>query len=427
MLCELNFFSKLIRFPCLACIFICIHSFKIKAQTPGCTDALAINYNSNATVNDGSCVYTPTSVNPTYSLLLPTVLNGNSGLILWNNNIWTHNDASDSNLYELDLDDINNYNSYLLTSTENVGWEEIAQNENHVYVGDVGNNANGNRTDLKILRVDKTSILNAAPVVDTLAFSYELQTDFTPTGENNTDFDCEAFIVTSNQIYLFTKEWVSSKTTVYSIPKTPGTHVAEYVTEYNIEGLITGATYLEEKRLIVLTGYSYLLQPFFYLLYDFENEYFFEGNKRKIILDLPFHQVEGIATENGLDYVVSNEFFSQSGITTAAQIHEVDLSDYLSSYLENLSVTPPHEVSKQGIQLYPNPVSEVLHIKLNTTNLNGLQMVIYNHVGQQVAERQINSNSFEINVRNFSAGMYYYSILKKGKSKTGLSGKFIVQ
>lgn len=396
------------------------------SQTSGCTDVLATNYNPNANMNDGNCEYTQATVNPKDSWLLPPLLNETSGLILWNNKIWTHNDDTDINLYEIDINAIDEFVTHSLVATKNVDWEEVSQDESYVYVGDFGNNANGNRTDLKILRINKSSILNNNPVIDTIAFSYSSQTDFTPKGSNNTNFDCEAFIVTKNNIYLFTKEWVSNTTTVYSLPKTPGTYEAQNVSGYNVNGLITGATYLEDKRLIVLSGYSILLQPFLFLLYDFQNYDFFEGNKRKVTLDLPFHQVEGIATENGFDYFVSNERFSFSNITTEAKIHSVDLSVFFENYLEKLSVDSPMLGSIENIDIYPNPVSEVLNFKLDMSNSSTLEMFIYNTIGQNLGTYYIESDLFQIDVSDFRPGVYYFNILKENKNLV-MKGKFVVK
>ena len=77
-----------------------------------------------------------------------------------------------------------------ITGVENYDWEEISSDSLFIYVGDFGNNVNGNRTDLHILRIEKNSLLINSPVIDTISFTYSDQTDFTPTGSNNTDFDC---------------------------------------------------------------------------------------------------------------------------------------------------------------------------------------------------------------------------------------------
>lgn len=399
----------------------------LNAQQSGCTDAQATNFNPNASVNNGSCEYAQTSVNTSESWLLPMVLNETSGLIQWDQKIWTHNDDTDINLYAIDTSAIDDFYAQPLLSTSNTDWEEISQDEQYVYVGDFGNNASGNRTDLKILRVEKSSILNSSPVIDTLAFSYSSQTDFTPKSPNTTNFDCEAFIVTSDKIFLFTKEWMSKKTTLYSIPKTPGTYRADYVTEYDVEGLITGATYQEDKRLILLSGYSETLQPFLFLLYDFQTDEFFSGNKRKVSLNLPFHQVEGITTKNGLDYFVSNERFSQSGITTEAKIHSLNLSPFLENYIETLSAEVPYQEKEQPVILYPNPVRGMLNFELNAIPVDAFHLMIHNSLGQKTEAYKITSDSFQINVSDFSSGIYYYSIFRKETSEPFLSGKFIVK
>ena len=100
------------------------------------------------------------------------------------------------------------------------------------------------------------------------------------------------------------------------------------------KGLITGFTYLEDKKLITLCGYTKVGKPFLYLLYDFKNQDFLSGNKRRIDLKLPFHQVEGIATKDGLHYFITNESLVRKPVlNNPQQIHYLDLSSALGSYL----------------------------------------------------------------------------------------------
>ena len=312
---------------------LCVYNGTVWACTNdqyGCTDSKALNYDSSATYNNGTCIYNSASVTPTYSNDLSVTIQETSGLAKWNSYLYTHNDSGDKNIYALDTNNGNIVNTYPLGNVANVDWEEISQDNNYFYIGDFGNNANGNRTDLRILRIGKTSLINNTPVIDTIKFSYSNQVSFAPTGANNTDFDCEAFIVSSDSIFLFTKQWVSGKTSSYSLSKTPGTHVAHLKSTLDVQGLITGATYLENKRLIAFCGYSNTLQPFIYLLYDFNGTNFFSMNKRKININLPFHQVEGIATTNGLKYFISNEKFATLSINQ--KLHIIDLSTFLNSY-----------------------------------------------------------------------------------------------
>lgn len=384
-----------------------------EAQILGCTDPLATNYNSSATQNDGSCSYNTSSVSPTSSFNLTANLTETSGLIKWNDQIWTHNDNSDINIYSLDTINGNLIQSYLLSGAVNNDWEEISQDSNFVYIGDFGNNSNGNRTDLKILRIVKNSILVNAPVIDTINFSYSDQIDFTPAGANNTDFDCEAFIVTSDSIFLFTKQWVSNKTSLYSLAKTPGTHIAKLKTNYNIQGLATGATTIEVLHLTVLCGYSNILQPFIYLLYDYNSSEYFSGNKRKITISLPFHQVEGIATTNGLKYYISNEFFSQPPfINNPQKIHILDLSTYLSNYINNV-VTDISEYENQNeFYVFPNPATNQINVHLSP-DLVGNNFTITNQSGKIVMTGKLKVENSTIELGNLSGGIY---ILRLGNN-----------
>ncbi|MGO4770108.1 T9SS C-terminal target domain-containing protein [Flavobacterium sp. W22_SRS_FK3] len=301
------------------------------SQISGCTDCLSKNYNSNATLNDGSCLYQTIKLKPEYSKVLSDSVKETSGIISFKGLLWTHNDDHDQTIYGLDsLGRIQK--KVVLNKAINHDWEEISQDSSYVYIGDFGNNYTGNRTDLKILKIEKRSFLEGNPVPETITFSYCDQTDFSPKKPNTTNFDCEAFIVTKDSIYLFTKQWKSSKTSIYAIPNKSGNHIAQLKETFDIKGLVTGATYLASKKLIALCGYSTKGKPFLYLLYDFKNHDFLSGNKRRISLKLSFHQTEGIATEDGLHYYLTNEALIRKPILNVRQqIHYFDLSPILNS------------------------------------------------------------------------------------------------
>ena len=303
------------------------------SQISGCTDSLSKNYNPNAIKNDGSCLYGTFKIKPQHSIRLSDSIKETSGLIAFDNLLWTHNDDHDITIYGLDsLGKIRK--KIILDKLVNHDWEEISQDSSHLYIGDFGNNYRGNRTDLQILKITKKSFLEENPIIDTISFSYSDQTDFKPQKGNTTNFDCEAFIVSKDSIYLFSKEWGASKTGIYVLPNQPGNHIAKLKETINTEGLITGAAYLESKKLIVLCGYTKKGKSFLYLLYDFKDYDFLSGNKRKINLKLPFHQIEGIATKDGLHYYLTNESLIRKPILNVPQqIHYFDLSPLLNSYL----------------------------------------------------------------------------------------------
>jgi hypothetical protein len=309
--------------------FVC----QMHSQIMGCTDPLSKNFNPTATVNDGSCTFHSAKVKAKYSIQLTAALHETSSLVLNDNLLWTTNDDTDTTIYGIDTSGVIQ-KKVALKKVANKDWEEISQDSTYFYIGDFGNNASGNRRDLHILRIEKKSLALDVPKIDTLSFSYSDQIDFRKSKPNTTNFDCEAFVVADDSIYLFTKQWKQKRTAVYALPKIPGNHIAQLKESYNIKGLITGATYVPHKKIIALSGYSKTLSPFIYLLYDYNSRNFFSGNKRKITISLPFHQVEAIATQDGLHYYLTNEnFVIKPIINSPQQLHSFDLSPFLGTYL----------------------------------------------------------------------------------------------
>lgn len=306
----------------------------IQAQISGCTDPISKNFNPAAIVNDGSCDYASARIKPIYSVKLNAILKETSSLTQSDSLFWTNNDDTNTALYAINIKGVIK-NKIELKNVTNTDWEEITQDANYFYIGDFGNNVSGNRKDLHILRVEKQSLLQNNQKIDTLSFSYSNQMDFKKAKANASNFDCEAFIVSGDSIYLFSKEWKQKRTSVYVIPKLPGRHIAQLKESYNVKGLITAATYVAEKKLLVLAGYSKSLSPFIYLFYDYNKSGFFSGNKRKIKIALPFHQIEGISTLNGLHYFSTNENFARKRIINVPQqLHQFDLSAFLANYLK---------------------------------------------------------------------------------------------
>jgi hypothetical protein len=302
----------------IASILFLLFTSLTYAQIAGCTDPLAKNFNPLTIVNDGSCEYRSTKIKSTYTASLSEKVKETSGLLLYDTLLWTHNDDHDTALYAVDT--VGNIKKKIvLQNVKNTDWEEISQDSSYFYIGDFGNNVSGNRKDLHILRIEKKSLYSNIQKIDSISFSYSNQTDFSALKSNTTNFDCE---------------WSSQKTSVYSLPKTTGKHIAQFQETINTKGLITGATYVPDRKTIVLCGYSKSLSPFIYLLYDFQDTQFASANKRKIKLQLPFHQVEGIATKDGIHYYISNESFTRKPfINSAQQLHQFDLSPFISQHL----------------------------------------------------------------------------------------------
>jgi len=323
-----------------------LYSLNTNAQTAGCPDPAAANYDSTVTINNGSCTYSNVAVNPKLKYDLSTTLNETSGLIWWKNRIWSHNDGGNAPaFYAMKVNSNAITATISVTNATNVDWEDIAQDDSYIYIGDFGNNAQGNRTYLKIYKIAKADVEAGNSVTATVInFSYNDQTDFTPKGNNNTNFDCEAMIAYGDSIFLFSKDWVDNKTRLYKLPKTPGTYQAINIGELNVQGLITGAEIVPDKRVIVLTGYSATITPFIFLLYDFTGNNFFAANKRKVQLNQTFTQMEGICSKTPTSFFVSNERFSQLFITTPAKLQQLNLTSLLNPYYN----TPLKKVSQKN-------------------------------------------------------------------------------
>ena len=424
--------------------FVILMSY-LSAQTCGCTDPLATNYNASATVNDGSCVYASTTISATEIGELGETLDGSSTLIFWNGGYWTYNDHNDCCLYRLDSNTAATIETLCISGIGNYDTEEVSQDSLYLYFGDFGNNS-GVRQNLHILRISKESLLDQTFAVDTLWFSYEDQADFT-SHPQATDFDCESFIVTADSIYLFTKQWASEQTTIYGLPKTPGTHVAHRLETYNVDGLVTGATYIPEYRMAVLCGYDYnggnllsSLRPFIILLYDFQGDNFFSGNKRRLDFGtLVKEQVEAVATSNAMDVYITNEHFTttQYGITVdrPAKLQRLDLRDYLLPYLATFDtiptdtvpndtvptdtiVIPPDTTSipqygTDGFRIYPNPASDRLHIEC-PQDFKGANYEIMDISGHRVAKGILKSDSISLINKRFNTGKYI--LILRGES-----------
>lgn len=268
---------------------------------------------------------------PLFSQAMDEKMLETSGLLFWEGKLWTHNDDKDTNLYAFDKNSGEIIETIVLKNVVNNDWEAISQDENYIYIGDFGNNVTGNRSDLKILRIEKNALLQGIQKIDSIQFKYNDQDDFSPKEPNKTDFDGEAFIVSNDSIFIFTKQWKSNKTSVYSLPKSPGNHIARLKDTFNVKGLITDATFLKDRNQLVLCGYSKKLKPFVYLLWDYSHDDFFSGKRKKIKLKLPFHQIEGITSDGEKFYLTNEQFIRKPLINTQQKVHEIDLSEFFEN------------------------------------------------------------------------------------------------
>lgn len=341
---------------------------------------------------------------------LPSQVEETSGLLFLDGKIVTHNDSGDtSNLYEIDSLTGNLLRTININNVSNVDWEDLADDETYIYVGDFGNN-NGTRTDLKIHRILKSDFKNNTSIsAEIISFSYEDQTNFNASNDHN--FDAEGFIIHENSLFIFTKNRGDFKTNVYKIPKTIANHIAVKISTANIDGLITGATYNKNDDRFFLCGYDSYLIPF--LIYIDEHrsigeDIFFSGFQKFSLYNEVGQgsQVEAITYIEDGKYYISRELYETS-LNGNTLTFPQKLYQFTDENATSLSI------AKNDINLFkitPNPTSEKIDI-YSEQKINAIS--IYDTLGKKVLN--FNATEKELNISDLSKGIYLVRILFNNK------------
>ena len=92
----------------------------------------------------------------------------------------------------------------LISNASNIDWEDIAADNEFIYIADIGNNLN-ERKDLRIYRVRIKDLLDSESVkADEMLISYSDQNAFPPTKETQ-NFDSECLISAYDDLWIFSK------------------------------------------------------------------------------------------------------------------------------------------------------------------------------------------------------------------------------
>jgi hypothetical protein len=249
---------------------------------------------------------TPVPAGPVAPLTLgqshqfPARLKESSGLCYSDGALWSFGDSGNPNaIYKIDTATGAILQTITIANYPNSDWEDITADVNYIYIGDTGNN-DGDRTDLKILRIKKSDIPAGTGTISITAeainFSYTDQLDLS--SNSNTNFDCEALVSIGDSLYLFTKDRGDLQTRCYHLSKNPGTYAVSPIASFNTMGKITDATYDLATRTLALLGYmDKKNDSFIWFFKNYQGENFFTGDTTRytIVNASADWQTEGLA------------------------------------------------------------------------------------------------------------------------------------
>ncbi|MEC5394365.1 hypothetical protein [Bergeyella sp. RCAD1439] len=229
-----------------------------------------------------------------------------SALSFYKDRLFTLNDSGNAaELYELAPQDGRLVRTYPISGAANFDWEALACGGSFFYVADIGNNW-GTRQDLKFYKVAADSM----ETVETIRFYYPEQTSFVRKPQAN-DWDAESAVFIDGELHLFTKEWLSYRTSHYVLPAS-GTGsepvAARKLEEYPLGYVATDAAYYDGKLYTV--GYTKKMEAYLTIFERDENGRFFGGKATKYYLGMTSSvgQIEGIAvTKEGI-YISGERF-----------------------------------------------------------------------------------------------------------------------
>lgn len=181
-----------------------------------------------------------------------------SGLALREKRIWTINDSGNGPwLYELDEYQGAVVNRIRVADAVNIDWESMAEDERYLYIADCGNNS-GKRRWLQLYRIGWQQLLNikASEPVASDYIEFSLADPGPVQGLHKHDNDCEAVTRVDDELWLFTKGWLTGTTRLYKMSVDQEDQALISSETWPVQGLITAADYSAERHELALLGYT---------------------------------------------------------------------------------------------------------------------------------------------------------------------------
>lgn len=230
---------------------------------------------------------------------LPKEIEETSGLERRGDLFITHNDSGDEPRIYFFTVDGKIVKSIEFFTMKNKDWEDIAADENHYYIADTGNNF-ATRENLRIYILD--SDFNYEGVIK---IKYAAQTTFSK--ESLNEYDAEALAVVGEELILFSKNRKTLQSALYRIPKTPGEYTLRPETFLATNALVTAADYNPALDLMVLTGYTFNGDQFFYTLKDFVKRGWENLELKRYLIPVKPAQIEAVKIDTTSRFWITSE------------------------------------------------------------------------------------------------------------------------
>ncbi|UII19711.1 hypothetical protein [Fulvivirga ligni] len=211
---------------------------------------------------------------------LPKALLEISGIEVYNNYFWGHNDSG-NRPYIFKFDSAGKIISlHKILNAANYDWEDITQDKDHFYIADIGNNTNS-RKDFQIYIINKDDLNNERISASKINFTIPDQKTF-PATEQESNFDFESAVFLNDSIYIFSKNRTNpfnGECVSYQIPAKAGTYEAVkkdsiYLGKGNmIQFWVTAAALSPSNKKLALLSSDKL-----WIFQNFKGSDFFQGD-----------------------------------------------------------------------------------------------------------------------------------------------------
>jgi len=126
---------------------------------------------------------------------------------------------------------------------------------------------------------------------------------------------------------------------------------------------------------------------------------------------------EGVTIFNvNFDFTTTNPELV-TGSTTGGQLGDLKWT----GTLEGTSIFSVNENNSLNLEVFPNPASDLINIKLDVANLSNVEINVFDITGKSVLQKAIKSSNANItlNVDNLSSGMYFFNVKTDVGTATG--------